>query len=154
MKIEIIVNGIKYSKDVPPNQRLLDFLREDLGLRGTKYGCDQGECGACSVILNGEIVTSCIILMAQLPPQSDVLTIEGEDQVLQLLQTTFAEQGAAQCGACTPGMIMAATALLIKNPKADQDEVEEGLCGVLCRCTGYIKIYEAVRAAQRRLVSK
>lgn len=151
MKIELVVNGVRYSREVPPNQRLLDFLREDLGLKGTKYGCDQGECGACSVILNGEIVTSCIILMAQLPPQSDVLTIEGEDQILQLLQTTFSEQGAAQCGACTPGMIMAATALLMKNIKANQDEIEEGLCGVLCRCTGYTKIYEAVKAAQRRL---
>jgi len=151
VKIELVVNGVRYSREVPPNQRLLDFLREDLGLKGTKYGCDQGECGACSVILNGEIVTSCIILMAQLPPQSDVLTIEGEDQILQLLQTTFSEQGAAQCGACTPGMIMAATALLMKNIKANQDEIEEGLCGVLCRCTGYTKIYEAVKAAQRRL---
>ena len=151
MKIEITVNGVKYYREVPPNQRLLDFLRDDLGLKGTKYGCDQGECGACSVILNGQIVTSCLILMAQLPPQSDVLTIEGKDRVLQLLQKYFSEKGATQCGACTPGMIMAATALLIKNPEANHKDIEEGLCGVLCRCTGYTKIYEAIKEAQKNL---
>ncbi len=151
MKIEITVNGKSISRDIPPNRRLLDFLREDLGLKGTKYGCDQGECGACSLILNGKIITSCMILMAQVPLNSVILTIEGEDPILQLIQEKFKEFGAAQCGACTPGMIMAATSLLQLNPNANQDEIEEGLCGVLCRCTGYTKIYEAVKEAQKQL---
>jgi carbon-monoxide dehydrogenase small subunit len=151
MKIDITVNGKPVSRDVPPNKRLLDFLREDLGLKGTKYGCDQGECGACSIILNNKIVTSCIILMVQIPPNSTILTIEGKDPILQLLQEKFKESGAAQCGACTPGMLMAATSLLHLNPKATQEEIEEGLCGVLCRCTGYTKIYEAVKETQKQL---
>ncbi len=151
MIIEITVNKQLYRMDVPPNQRLLDFLRNDLGFKGTKHGCDQGECGACSVILNNKIVTSCLVLMAQLPPQSEVLTIEGDDEVLKILQDSFSKKGATQCGACTPGMVMAATALLRVNPKASQQEIEDGLCGVLCRCTGYTKIYDAVRDAQEQL---
>jgi carbon-monoxide dehydrogenase small subunit len=151
MKIEITVNGKLVVREVPPNQRLLDFLREDLGLKGTKYGCDQGECGACSIILNDKIVTSCIILMAQVPINSTVLTIEGKNPVLQLVQEKFKEFGAAQCGACTTGIIMAATSLLHLNPGASQKEIEEGLCGVLCRCTGYTKIYDAVKEAQKQL---
>ncbi len=151
MNIQITVNGKLFIRDIPANRRLLDFLRNDLGLKGTKVGCDQGECGACSVILNNEIVTSCIILMAQIPPYSTVLTIEGKDTVLQLLQEKFKEFGATQCGACTPGMLMAATSLLHKNPQANQEEIEEGLCGVLCRCTGYTKIYEAIKEAQKEL---
>jgi carbon-monoxide dehydrogenase small subunit len=151
MIIRITINGRFIVRDVPPNRRLLDFLREDLGLKGTKYGCDQGECGACSVILNDKIVTSCIILMAQIPLNSTVLTIEGTDSVLQLIQEKFKEFGAAQCGACTTGMIMAATSLLHLNQNANQEEIEEGLCGVLCRCTGYTKIYDAVKEAQKQL---
>jgi len=151
MNIELTINGKLITREVPPNQRLLDFLREDLGLKGTKFGCDQGECGACSIILNDKIVTSCIILMAQVPPNSNILTIEGTDPVLQLVQEKFKEFGAAQCGACTTGMIMAATSLLHLNPKANQEEIEEGLCGVLCRCTGYTKIYDAVKGAQKQL---
>jgi carbon-monoxide dehydrogenase small subunit len=151
LNIKITVNGKAQEKIVPPNQRLLDFLREDLGLKGTKYGCDQGECGACSVILNNKIVTSCLILMAQIPQDSEVLTIEGTDKLLQLVQNSFAEKGAAQCGICTPGMVMAATALLRVNPKASQQEIEDGLSGVLCRCTGYIKIFDAVKDVQSRL---
>ena len=151
MKIEITINGKLITREVSPNQRLLDFLRDDLGLKGTKFGCDQGECGACSIILNNKIVTSCIILMAQIPAKSTVLTIEGKDQILQLVQEKFIEFGAAQCGACTTGMIMAATSLLHINPQANHEEIEEGLCGVLCRCTGYTKIYDAVKEAQKQL---
>ncbi|MHA1975713.1 MAG: (2Fe-2S)-binding protein [Candidatus Hodarchaeales archaeon] len=151
MNIEITINGKRITREVSSNQRLLDFLREDLGLKGTKYGCDQGECGACSIILNNKIVTSCIILMAQIPENSTVLTIEGTNSILQLIQEKFKEFGAAQCGACTPGMIMAATSLLHLNPNANQEEIEEGLCGVLCRCTGYTKIYDAVKEAQKQL---
>lgn len=151
MNVKITINGKLITREVPENRRLLDFLREDLGLKGTKYGCDQGECGACSIILNNKIVTSCIILMAQIPQNSTVLTIEGTDHVLQLIQEKFKEFGAAQCGACTTGMIMAATSLLHLNPKVNQEEIEDGLCGVLCRCTGYTKIYDAVKEAQKQL---
>ncbi len=151
MIIRITINDKFIVRDVSPNRRLLDFLREDLGLKGTKYGCDQGECGACSVILNDKIVTSCIVLMAQIPLNSTVLTIEGKDPTLQLLQEKFMEFGAAQCGACTTGMLMAATSLLHHNSQANQEEIEEGLCGVLCRCTGYTKIYDAVKEAQKHL---
>ena len=151
MKIKLKVNGKKYSHDVSPDLRLLDYLRDHLGLKGSKIGCDQGECGACSVIMNNQIITSCIVLMAQVPQNSEILTIEGEDRILQLVQKSFAENGAAQCGACTPGMIMAATSLLKSNSKANQEEIEDGLSGVLCRCTGYTKIYDAVKAAQRQL---
>ena len=112
MKIAIKVNGTDYEREVNPEQRLLDFLRDDLGLKGTKFGCDQGECGACSVILNNQVVTSCIVLMAQLPKNSVVLTVESTDIIVKLVQEAFIEKGAAQCGACTPGMVMAAAALL------------------------------------------
>jgi carbon-monoxide dehydrogenase small subunit len=151
MRIQIKVNGKEYDQDVPLELRLLDYLRDHLGLKGNKFGCDQGECGACSIILNNQIVTSCIILMAQVPQNSEILTVEGEDQILQLVQKSFAENGAAQCGACTPGMIMAATSLLKLNSEANQEEIEDGLSGVLCRCTGYTKIYDAVKAAQKQL---
>ncbi len=151
MKVKITVNGKVYERETLPNHRLLDFLRDDLGLKGTKYGCDQGECGACSIILNGQIVTSCLILMAQVPHNSEVLTIEGTDDLLQLVQNSFADKGAAQCGICTPGMIMASVALLRANPQASQEEIEDGLSGVLCRCTGYIKIYDAIKYAQSQL---
>ena len=151
MKISIKVNGTDYERDVNPGHRLLDFLRDDLGLKGTKFGCDQGECGACSVILNNQVVTSCIVLMAQLPPNSEILTVESSDNLVKLVQTSFIEKGAAQCGACTPGMVMASVALLKSNPTASQSEIEDGLSGVLCRCTGYIKIYDAVKLAQEQL---
>jgi len=151
MKISINVNGTDYERNVNPEHRLLDFLREDLGLKGTKFGCDQGECGACSVILNDKLVTSCIVLMAQLPPNSEVLTVESSDSLIKLIQQSFIEKGAAQCGACTPGMIMATAALLKTNAEADQAEIEDGLSGVLCRCTGYIKIYDAVKLVQEQL---
>ena len=151
MKISINVNGTDYEREVNPEHRLLDFLRDDLGLKGTKFGCDQGECGACSVILNDQVVTSCIVLMAQIPKGSDVITVESSDSVVKLIQESFIEKGATQCGACTPGMVMAATSLLKTNPKASQSEIEDGLSGVLCRCTGYTKIYDAVKLAQEKL---
>lgn len=151
MKVAIKVNGTDYEKEVNPEVRLLDFLRDDLGLKGTKFGCDQGECGACSIILNNQVVTSCIVLMAQVPKNSEVLTIESNDGLIKLVQDTFTEKGATQCGACTPGMIIATAALLKSNPEASQTEIEDGLSGVLCRCTGYIKIYDAVKLAQEQL---
>ena len=106
---------------------------------------------AIHLILNNQVVTSCIILMAQIPKNSEVITIESSDSLVKLIQESFTEMGAAQCGACTPGMIMAATQLLRNNPGASQSEIEDGLSGVLCRCTGYTKIYDAVKLAQKQL---
>lgn len=151
MNIEIIVNGVLYKEETPPEQRLLDFLRDDLGLKGTKKGCDQGECGACSVLLNGKVVNSCLVLMVQVPERSEVETIESTDSVVVSLQERFIENGAAQCGACTPGMIMASTALLREKPRADLNEIREGLSGVICRCTGYQKIFDAIKDTQQRI---
>jgi carbon-monoxide dehydrogenase small subunit len=151
MIIEITVNNHFHRINVPPNRRLIDFLRDDLGLKGTKHGCDQGECGACSVILNNKIVTSCLVLMAQIPHQSKILTIEANDEVMEVVRDAFINEGAIQCGVCTPGMIMATTALFHENPKATQGEIKEALSGVLCRCTGYTKILNAVMAAQAQL---
>ena len=151
MKIEIRVNGVFYQKEVPPSHRLLDFLRDDLGLKGTKKGCDQGECGACSVILNGKVVNSCLIMMVQLPERSEVETIESKDSVVLSLQDSFVKSGATQCGACTPGMIMATTVLLRDNPEANDLEVREELSGVICRCTGYQKIFDAIKHTQEHL---
>lgn len=151
MKIEIVVNGVLYKEDIPPDQRLLDFLRDNLGMKGTKKGCDQGECGACSVILNGKVVNSCLVLMVQLPNRSEVETIESKDSVVVALQESFIAHGAAQCGACTPGMIIASVALLRENPKANINEIQEGLSGVICRCTGYQKIFDAIKDTQGKL---
>jgi len=149
--VEIIVNGVLYTEETSPDQLLLDFLRNELGMKGTKEGCRQGECGACSVLLNGKVVNSCLILMVQIPNGSEVETIESKDDVVLALQESFIARGAAQCGACTPGMIIASAALLKENPKADLKGIREGLSGVICRCTGYQKIFEAIKDTQRRL---
>lgn len=149
MKIEIIINNILYKKTTSPDRRLLDFLREDIGLKGTKKGCDQGECGACSVLLNGRVVNSCLVLMTQLSERSEVETIESLDSLVLSLQDAFIENGATQCGACTPGMIMASTSLLREKPTADLNEIREGLSGVICRCTGYQKIFNAIKDTQQ-----
>ncbi|MHA2075041.1 MAG: (2Fe-2S)-binding protein [Candidatus Hodarchaeales archaeon] len=149
MKFEIDINGILIEKDVSPDTRLLDFLRDDLGLKGTKKGCDQGECGACSVLLNGKIVNSCLILMSQLSKGSQIQTIESKDPLIIKLQEAFVSNGASQCGICTPGMIMTATFLLKENPSANLNEIKYGLSGVLCRCTGYTKVISAIRSVQK-----
>ncbi len=154
MNLEIIVNGVLYKEETSPDMRLLDFLRGTLGLKGTKKGCDQGECGACSVILNGKVVNSCLLLMIQIPRRSEVETIESTDSTVETLQDSFIKNGAAQCGACTPGMIMTSTVLLREKPKADLDEIREGLSGVICRCTGYQKIFDAIKDTQQRLGHK
>jgi carbon-monoxide dehydrogenase small subunit len=131
-----------------PAERLLDVLREDLGLTGTKEGCGEGECGACAVLMDGCLVNSCLIPVLQ-AQGSCVRTIEGlaAGPTLDRLQQAFLECGGAQCGMCTPGMIMAAFHLLEKNPRPARDEIREGLSGNLCRCTGYQKIFDAVEAA-------
>jgi carbon-monoxide dehydrogenase small subunit len=151
MKVSCKVNGVYYQRDVTPETRLLDFLRNELGLKGTKQGCDQAECGACSVILNNKLVASCLILVCQIPPDSKIITIESQDSVVTQIQEAFINTGAAQCGACTPAMIMAATALLKENPSPDDEEIREGLSGVLCRCTGYTKIFDAVNEVKTKL---
>jgi len=144
-RISITVNGTAHSVTVPPMKRLLDILREDLHLTGAKEGCGEGECGACSVLLDGDLVNSCLIPVRQAESAS-IETIEGLAQNAQLhaIQKAFAETGAAQCGICTPGMIMAAVALLARNPKPTPEEIREGLAGNICRCTGYHKIFDAV----------
>jgi len=147
-QIQLIINGQSTTVETPPMKRLLDVLREDLGLTGTKEGCGEGECGSCSVRMNGELVNSCLVPILQ-ADGARIETVEGLaiDAELHPLQKAFLECGGAQCGICTPGMLMAATHLLAHNPRPSMDEIREGLAGNLCRCTGFIKIFESVIAA-------
>ena len=151
LPISLTVNGEKKTVHAYPMERLLDVLRTGLGLTGTKEGCGEGECGACSVIMDDTLVLSCLIPVAQ-AKASNLLTIEGAqaDARFRALQETFLEFGGAQCGICTPGMILAARHLLARNPQPTRDEIREGLAGNLCRCTGYLQIFEAVAEAARR----
>jgi carbon-monoxide dehydrogenase small subunit len=139
------VNGTAVTVDVPGSRRLLDVLREDLRMTGTKEGCGEGECGACSVLIDGEVVNSCLVAVGQVDGCA-ILTVEGLDRqgMLAPLQQAFIDHGAAQCGICTPGMLMAAQALLERNAMPSHDDVREAIAGNLCRCTGYTKIIEAV----------
>ncbi len=151
-KVEITcaVNGEERVLHAYPMARLLDALREELRLTGTKEGCGEGECGACSVLINGEIVNSCLVPVAQVAG-AEIKTIEGiaNDQKLHAVQEAFIQHGGAQCGICTPGMVIAAINLLEKTEKPTEAEIRDGLAGNLCRCTGYMKIFEAVvRACQ------
>ena len=147
-RISLMVNGEQHEVDTPPLRRLLDVLREDLCLTGTKEGCGEGECGACSVLIDDELVNSCLVPVLQ-AEGTRICTIESlaGETALHPVQQAFAEAGGAQCGICTPGMIMATVALLSKNPQPTRDEIREGLAGNLCRCTGYIRIFEAVEKA-------
>jgi len=151
-KIRVTVNGALQIAQVEPNLTLLDFLRDILGLTGTKKSCDLGNCGACTVILDGKAVNSCLILAVEADRKS-VLTIEGLRKEGQgvALQRVFVEHGAIQCGFCTPGMILSAKALLDQNPHPTDEQIKEALAGNLCRCTGYAKIREAVRSVARRI---
>jgi aerobic-type carbon monoxide dehydrogenase small subunit (CoxS/CutS family) len=148
--VTLTVNGVKHSIMVPPGRTLLELIRDDLGLIGTKHGCDDSNCGACTVLLDGKAVKSCCMLALQ-ADGADVVTIEGLEtrEGLHPLQQAFIDQFSLQCGFCTPGMILAAKAVLDENPQADEDDIREGLHGNLCRCTGYKKIVEAVMAVQR-----
>lgn len=148
MRIELTVNGKLRHADVPPMKTLLAVLREDLGLTGSKEGCGEGECGACSVIMNGRLINACLITALQ-ASGSELLTIEGlgTSSDMDILQKAFVSEGGIQCGFCTPGMIIAARALLEENPYPTLDEVKDALSGNICRCTGYEKIYEAVNKA-------
>ncbi len=148
MKISLTVNGLKVEREVSPHMTLLDFLREDLRLTGTKEGCGEAECGACTVILDETAVPSCVVLAVEANGKS-VLTVEGleKDGELDRLQEEFIARGAVQCGFCTPGMLMTSKALLMKNAHPTEEEIRLALSGNLCRCTGYKKIVEAVSAA-------
>jgi aerobic-type carbon monoxide dehydrogenase small subunit (CoxS/CutS family) len=148
-KINVTVNGNLYSVAVSPSLRLVDFLREALKLKGTKEGCSQGECGACTVILDGSAVNSCLILAASCN-NSHITTIEGvSGEELHPIQKAFLEVGAVQCGYCIPGMILSAKAILDKNLEVSEEAIKEGISGNLCRCTGYQKIVEGVELAQK-----
>jgi carbon-monoxide dehydrogenase small subunit len=131
--------------------RLLDVLRVDLGLTGTKEGCGEGECGACSVLVNGELVNSCLtpVLQADGATVTTIEGVAGADATLSAVQQAFIDHGGAQCGICTPGMIIAATSLLARHPKATEAQIRTGLAGNLCRCTGYMRIFEAIMKAAR-----
>ena len=149
--VPFTVNGENKTLHVYPLERLLDVLREQLRLTGTKEGCGEGECGACSVMIDGRIVNSCLVPVAQVAGAS-IQTIEGiaTDDQLHRVQQAFIECGGAQCGICTPGMVLAAVDLLERKPNPDADDIRTGLAGNLCRCTGYMKIFESVvRACQR-----
>ncbi|RME07196.1 MAG: (2Fe-2S)-binding protein [Deltaproteobacteria bacterium] len=150
MKRSFTVNGRRIEGDFPPMRRLLDFLREDLALTGTKEGCGEGECGACSVLLDGRVVNACLVPLFQVEG-SEIVTIEGlgAPDALLPIQRAFLEHGAAQCGICTPGMIVAAHAFVERvrdQGEVTRREIEEALAGNLCRCTGYMKIIDAVAA--------
>jgi carbon-monoxide dehydrogenase small subunit len=152
VKITCEVNGQSRTVDAFPMERLLDVLREQMNLTGTKEGCGEGECGACSVLIDGQLVNSCLVPVAQVEGCS-IKTIEGiaiSETQLHAVQQAFIEYGGAQCGICTPGMVIAAVSLLEKNPNPDESGIREGLAGNLCRCTGYMKIFESVvRACER-----
>ena len=142
------VNGETHTVAAEPHHTLLEVLREELNLTGTKHGCELGECGACTVLVDGLPVLACLTLPAQLG-DAEVLTVEGlaKGPELHALQTAFAEEGAAQCGYCTPGMLMTAKALLDTNRRPTRDEIAQAISGNLCRCTGYTAIYEAIEKA-------
>lgn len=150
-RINLDINGTSEVLDVPSNMTLLQMLRDKLALTGTKNGCSAGECGACTVLLNGEPVNSCMVLAAECDG-ARVVTVEGlmHDRQLDPLQQAFMESGAVQCGFCIPGMLISARALLDRNPAPSEDDIREALVGNLCRCTGYVRIIEAVKAAAQR----
>ena len=148
MKLELTVNGERREADIWEGESLLFVLRERLGLPGSKNACEQGECGSCSVLLDGTLVCACLVLAAQ-ADNRDVVTVEGlaTDGELHRVQEAFVEAGAVQCGFCTPGLVVATADLLAHNPSPSDDEIREARSGNLCRCTGYAKIFDAVRLA-------
>ncbi len=147
--INFNLNGADVSVSAAPNKRMVDFLRDDLGLTSVKEGCGEGECGACTIIYNGEAVTSCLMMAGQ-ADGSTIITMEGlaKNGELDMVQKAFVDVGAVQCGYCLPGMVLSAKALLDKKPNASNDEIKRAMSGNLCRCTGYSKIIEAVETAR------
>jgi len=150
MRIELTINGERHQADCWEGESLLFALREKLGFPGSKNACEQGECGSCSVLLDGSLVCACLVLAAQADGH-DVTTVEGlaENGELHPVQQAFVDAGAVQCGFCTPGLVVATADLLRRSPQPSDDEIREALSGNLCRCTGYAKIFDAVRAAAR-----
>jgi carbon-monoxide dehydrogenase small subunit len=155
MKLRFKLNGTWRDVETRPDRILLDLLREDLGLTGTKKGCEEGECGACTVIMNGRAVLSCLI-PALKADGAEILTIEGMARPGRLhpLQQAFWEEGAVQCGYCTPGMLLSAKALLDENPQPEVEEMKMAISGNLCRCTGYSKIVRAIQTASKKMAKK
>lgn len=155
MRISVTVNGQVYEREVPGHRTLLHFLRQDLGLTGSKEGCGAGECGACTVRLDGRAVNACLVLAAEVDGCT-VETVEGQaaEGRLSPVQEAFNRQHAVQCGFCTPGMVMSVTDLLARQPKPDDDAIKEAIEGNFCRCTGYVQIIEAVRDASGQPVRK
>lgn len=151
MIINCTINGKPRSFDTDPTRRALDLLREDFGLTGVKEGCGEGECGACSIFLNGKLANSCLLSVLQLSG-AEIFTVEGirDSEEYKVLEASFSETGAVQCGFCTPGFIMASLALLRRNPKPSKEQVKTALAGNLCRCTGYSAILDGVLLASRR----
>lgn len=146
--LKTTINGKSIEMDIDPGLRLLDFLRETLGLTGTKEGCGEGECGACTVLLDGKTVNSCLLMAAQIHGRT-LTTIEGleTEEGLDPVQQAFLDNGAVQCGYCIPGMVLSAKALLDENPKPSDEEIKESISGNLCRCTGYDKILKSIKKA-------
>ncbi len=149
-EIKFVLNGKKINIDTDPSRRLLDVLRDDFDLTGPKEGCGEGECGACAVLMNHEIVNSCSVPLANVIGK-EITTIEGFSQTkrYQIIKDAFAEEGAVQCGFCTPGMVIASESLLNKNPNPNDEEIKIGLSGNLCRCTGYNMIIKAIKKAAK-----
>src|SRR6266403_4097982 len=154
-QIRFILNGEETDVSFAPYKTLLEVLREDLGHTGTKHGCELGECGACAVLLDGKAVLSCLVLALECGGKQ-VLTVEGlgKDGKLHPLQDAFADLGAAQCGYCTPAILVTAKALLDRHPRATRDQIRAALSGVLCRCTGYLQIFEAVESAMVKIAQQ
>ena len=153
IRIHLRVNGEDRECLAPVHHTLLEVLREELGLTGTKHGCELGECGACAVLLDGEPILSCLALPVECQAPAAIVTVEGlsNGATPHPLQVAFAELGAAQCGYCTPGMLVTASALLDETPSPSREQIVDALSGNLCRCTGYVKIFEAVELAAERL---
>lgn len=151
VKVNLDINDKIYERNIEPDMRLVDFIRDEAKLKGTKEGCGEGECGACTVIVNGYTMNSCLLFAASMEGKK-IITIEGvAGKELHPLQQAFMEVGASQCGYCTPGMILSAKALLDKNIEVTEVEIREAISGNLCRCTGYEKIVQGVLAAQQKL---
>ena len=154
-EINLTVNNQPYRLSVLPWRTLLEVIREDLGLTGTKEGCGLGECGACTVLIDGQAINSCLVLAAEADGK-EITTIEGlaDGDKLHPIQQAFVDHGGLQCGFCTPGMILSAKALLDENPTPTEEEIKQGIAGNLCRCTGYAKIIESIKAAAENMGGK